>query len=87
MLKILMEDGPKEWDSTSAICTAANTAGSREFVTFLQHGSEVNSVCYGSFKNSFRKVYISLLAWSINNQDLEMMSLLLESGASLELSL
>jgi ankyrin repeat protein len=85
MLKILMENGTEGRDSTSAICAAAKYGWIEGVRYLLQHGSDVNSVCYGSFKNSFRKVYISPLAWSISNQDLEMINLLLESSASLEL--
>ncbi|KUL84791.1 hypothetical protein ZTR_07259 [Talaromyces verruculosus] len=85
MLKILMENGPEERDSTSAICAAAKYGWVEGVRYLLQHGNGVNSVCYDRFKSKFWKVYISPLAWSINNQDLEMMNLLLESGASLEL--
>lgn len=76
MLKILMENGTEERDSTSAICAAAKYGWIEGVRYLLQHGSDVNSVCYDSLKNP--------LVWSINNQKLEMMNLLLESGASLE---
>lgn len=79
MLRFLMENDPEERDCLKAICAAAKYGWVEGVRYLLQHGSDVNSDCHDS---TFRKTYICPLAWSINNQDLEMMNLLLESGAS-----